>query len=52
MVYLKIQPGNNAHVDTQHNNWAVTCDFQQCGILTSVDTYLSLGTPNAVQSVA
>ena len=38
--------------------WAVTCDFQQCGILTSVDTDeplqppLSLETPNCVQSVA
>ena len=21
-----------------HNNWATTCDFQQCGILTSVDS--------------
>ena len=35
--------------------WAVTCDFQQCGILTSVDseagTYAS-STPNDVPSVA
>ena len=21
-----------------YNNWAATCDFQQCGILTSVDS--------------
>ena len=38
--------------------WAVTCDFQQCGILTNVDSDepvqppLSLETPNDVQSVA
>ena len=37
--------------------WAVTRDFQQCGILTSVDSYehnllLSLESPNGVQSVA
>ena len=36
----------------------LTCDFQQCGILTSVDSgehmhpLLSLETPNGVQSVA
>ena len=24
--------------DIMHNIWAVTCDFQQCGILTSVDS--------------
>ena len=23
---------------TQYKNWAATCDFQQCGILTSVDS--------------
>ena len=40
------------------NNWAMTCDFQQCGILTSVDSdkhvqpRLSLDTPNDIQSVA
>ena len=40
------------------NIWAVTCDFQQCGILTSVDPDKpvqppsSLETPNYVQSVA
>ena len=38
--------------------WAVTCDFQQCDILTFVDLdepcslLLSLETPNGVQSVA
>ena len=38
--------------------WAVTCDFQQCGIMISVDTVeavqplLSLETPNDVRSVA
>ena len=37
---------------------AATCDFQQCGILTSVDSdylcslLLSLKTPNVVRSVA
>ena len=37
---------------------ATTCDFQQCGILTSVDSeepcslLLNLETPNDVQSVA
>ena len=37
---------------------AVTCDFKQCGILTSVDSDdpvkppVSLETPNDVQSVA
>ena len=37
---------------------AATCDFQQCGILTNVDSYepcsllLSLETPNDVWSVA
>ena len=40
------------------NILATTCDFQQCGILTSVDSdepcslLLSLETPNGVQSVA
>ena len=40
------------------NILAVTCDLQQCGILTSVDSYepvqslLNLETPNGVQSVA
>ena len=39
-------------------NWATTCDFQQCGILTGVDSdeavhpHLSLETPNNVCSVA
>ena len=38
--------------------WAMTCDFQQCGILTSVDSdkpvqpLLVLETPNDIQSVA
>ena len=38
--------------------WATTCDFQQCGILTSVDSDepvqppSKLRTPNDVQSVA
>ena len=41
-----------------HNIWAMACDFQQCGILTGVDSYepvqppLSLETWNNVQSVA
>ena len=26
------------HFPTIHDIWAVTCDFQQCGILTSVDS--------------
>ena len=37
----------------------MTCDFKQCGILTSLDSdepvhppFLSLQTPNGVQSVA
>ena len=44
---------------TYINIWAVTCDFQQCGILTSVETQtglcsllLSLETPFDVQLVA
>ena len=38
--------------------WATTYDFQQCGILTSVDSDksvqppFSLETPNGVQSIA
>ena len=38
--------------------WAATCDFQQCGILTSVHSDepvqppFTLKTPNHVQSVA
>ena len=38
--------------------WATTCDFQQCGILTSVDSdepsslLVGLDTPNDVKSVA
>ena len=40
------------------DSWAVTCDFQQCGILTSVDSNepvqppLNLETRNDVRSVA
>ena len=39
--------------------WALACDFQTCGILTSVDIdqpmqppFLSLETPNGVRSLA
>ena len=35
--------------------WDMTCDFQQCGILTSVDSHepvQPLKTPNDVQSIA
>ena len=45
-------------VDLSINIWATTCDFQQFGILTSVDsdepvkTSLSLETANDVQLVA
>ena len=45
-------------VYTDNNNFATACDFQLCGILTSVDSdepvkpLLSLETPSGVQSVA
>ena len=47
-----------ARIDAWQVKWAATCDFQQCGILTSVDLDepvqppLKLRTPNDVQSVA
>ena len=38
---------------TAKYNWAVTCDFQQCGDSDEpVQLFLSLETPNDVRSVA
>ena len=42
------------HKHSRQIIWATTCDFQQCGILTSVDSDepVYLQTPNGIQSVA
>ena len=53
-----LEPKENTFNLLSHMIWAMACDFQQCGILTSVDSDepvqppLSLETPNNVQSVA
>ena len=41
LQWLKQKGSTRSVENTRRNedNWAVTCDFQQCGILTSVDSY-------------
>ena len=57
-VFPLFHSSNENHNKCSWRIWAVACDFQQCGILTSVtqmslcSLFLSLETPNDVQSVA
>ena len=46
-VHIKSKTnGFTAHSQqSKGNNWAATCDFQQCGILTSVDSDMPVQPP-------
>ena len=38
ILYQLAEIQNENDTDSVENIWAVTCDFQQCGILASVDS--------------
>ena len=49
-IYFDILHHPVTFLQNKINIWALTCDFQQCGILTSVDSYKAVQPPFQLRS--